>query len=284
MNQGISMKSARDFQSAFRVEPEVGREAMPAAIGIYRWSTPRMDGFELPGCDDLVIAMHIGGSRQVRALTEWGPSRSRSAPGLLTILPAGRPAAFLTEGSVRLVSLHVSRNALAADWPESPRFAFRDAYAGAAMEALLRATADPRGANPDYIGRIADALLCHLACFGRGYGKPAGVALPGGADPIARVLALIDRHIGDSLDLEALAAAAGLSRATLVRRLRQATGLSPHQYLTTRRIETAKTLLRDSSLGLSGIAQDTGFSSQSHFTAIFRHATGVTPGEFRRRH
>ena len=287
MGQIISMRSAWDFQSAFQVEPEIGREAsLPASVGIYRWSTPKMDGFELPGCDDLVIAMHVGGSRQVRAITERGPSRSRSAPGLLTILPAGRGAAFRTEGSVRLVSLHISRSAFAIDWPQSPRFAFQDAFAGAAMDALQRAACDGQVQAADYIARISGALLYHLA-----YNAGASLAAPrpnqdgvGENDPLSRLIAYINANLGDRLDIEDLARTAGLSRASLVRRLRQATGLSPHQYVIARRIEAAKTLLRQSGLDLSFIAQETGFSSQSHFTAVFQDATGFTPGQFRQQH
>ncbi len=285
MGQIVSMKSARDFQAAFQVEPEIGREALlPASVGIYRWSTPNMDGFELPGCEDLVVAMHLGGSRQVRAITERGPSRSRSSPGLLTILPAGHAAAFRTEGSVRLVSLHISRSAFAVDWPKSPRFAFQDAFASAAMDALQRAASDKQGSAADYIAKISGTLLYHLAQSSRV--APAATGRDGTAegDVLTRLEAYIRANLGNRLDLEDLAGTAGLSRASLVRRLRQSTGLSPHQYVLNRRVEAAKVLLRQSGLDLSFIAQETGFSSQSHFTAIFREATGLTPGQFRRRH
>lgn len=282
MGQLISMTSARDFQSAFRVEPEIVREAQqPASVGIYRWSTPRMDGFELPRCDDLVVAMHVGGSRRVRALTEGGPSRSRSAPGRLTILPAGRSAAFRTEGSVRLVSLHVARNALAADWPQTPRFAFQDAFARAAMEALLHAACAGQAAQSEYIAKVSSALLYHLA---QSAPAPAVHNPVREGGPLAALLAQVDANLGDRLDLDDLAARARLSRATLVRRFREATGLAPHQYLMLRRIEAAKVLLRDSAHELCSIAQEIGFSSQSHFTAEFRRATGLTPGQFRRSH
>lgn len=285
MGKIVSMKSARDFQAAFQVEPEIGREALlPASVGIYRWSTPNMDGFELPGCEDLVVAMHLGGSRQVRAITEQGPSRSRSSPGLLTILPAGRAAAFRTEGSVRLVSLHISRDAFDVDWPRSPRFAFQDAFASAAMDAMQRAASDKRAPAADYIARISGALLYHLSRSSCAAPAATGRVGTAESDALSRLEAYIKSNLGNRLDIEDLAGTAGLSRATLVRRLRQHTGLSPHQYVLTRRVEAAKILLRQSELDLSFIAQETGFSSQSHFTAIFREATGFTPGQFRRRH
>ena len=289
MGQIVSMKSARDFQSAFQVEPEIGAEAnLPQSVGIYRWSTPAIEGFTLPGCEDLVIAMHLGGSRRVRSITEHGPSPSRSSPGLLTILPAGQPAAFRTEGSVRLLSLHVSRDAFAVERLRVPRFAFQDPFAGAAMEALLQAACDGHKPKAEYIARISEALLYHLAHGGAAQSLPSPSSAAGNEprdrDLFSRLQSYIDAHLGDRLDIDELAARAGLSRATLARRFRQATGLSPHQFVVARRIEAAKVLLRDSGLDLCFIAQEVGFASQSHLTSMFRQATGFTPNRFRRHH
>jgi AraC family transcriptional regulator len=290
MQQTISLKSAQDFQSAFRVAPDIASEAaLPGSVGIYTWSTPSIDGFELPECDDLVIAMHLGGSRQVRAITERGPSRSRSLPGRLTILPAGRSAAFQTDGSIHLVSLHVSRGTFAQEWLDSPRFAFQDAFASAAMEALLNAAREARGKQSEYIARISGTLLYHLAqscgAFGPALLSPAnsGDDWPRPSDPLARILGYIDTNLGGKLDIEELAEHAGLSRATLARKFHQLIGLSPHQYIMARRVEAARAMLRNSKLDLSLIAQELGFASQSHFTQIFHSATGCTPKQFRQR-
>ena len=62
---------------------------------------------------------------------------------------------------------------------------------------------------------------------------------------------------------------------------KQATGLSPHQYILHRRIERAKELLSDHRRNLAGIALESGFGSQSHFGTIFRRLTGCTPKKFR---
>jgi AraC-like DNA-binding protein len=59
-------------------------------------------------------------------------------------------------------------------------------------------------------------------------------------------------------------------------------GISPHRYLTTRRIEIAKHLLERTHFTLAQIALETGFSSQAHFTDRFREWTSQTPLQFRR--
>ena len=47
------------------------------------------------------------------------------------------------------------------------------------------------------------------------------------------------------------------------------------------RVDRAKTLLRESRLGLVDIAIELGFCSQSHFTQVFRCLVGMTPSRFR---
>jgi AraC family transcriptional regulator len=48
-----------------------------------------------------------------------------------------------------------------------------------------------------------------------------------------------------------------------------------------RRIEVARKMLLQTGHDLAFIAQETGFSSQSHFTRLFRVQTGHTPARFR---
>lgn len=271
------------FRRAFGVAPEIARElALGDGVGIYGWRTPDMQSFELAATDELVLALHLGGSRRVRAMTDQGLSRAQSIPGMVTILPPDHVVAFRTEGSVRVATLHLARPR--DDGPlarlartDVPRFAFRDRYVSSAMEALLRAAQMGPDARPRYAEKLADALLCHLALWAD--------TLPdehaNDDAPLSELLAWIDGHLGQKLTLDALAARAHMSRALFTRRFREATGLSAHQYLTRRRVEVAQRLLRDSSQDLAWIAHETGFSSQSHFTAWFREVTGNTPGRFR---
>jgi AraC family transcriptional regulator len=60
------------------------------------------------------------------------------------------------------------------------------------------------------------------------------------------------------------------------------TGLPPHQYVITRRVERAKQFLQqDSELSLAEIAACAGFSDQSQFSHHFKRLVGVTPRQFR---
>ena len=65
------------------------------------------------------------------------------------------------------------------------------------------------------------------------------------------------------------------------RAFKQSFGVPPHQYLSSRRIERAKSLLAERKLSVTEIGLDVGFSETSSFTAAFRRVTGETPTEYR---
>jgi AraC-like DNA-binding protein len=115
-------------------------------------------------------------------------------------------------------------------------------------------------------------------------GKMASVPpAQGGLSPgaIRRIREYVEAHLGDSMDLATLAAVAGLSIHHFARGFKQSTGLTPHHYLTRKRVERAQDMLAHTALSLSDIAYAVGFSDQSHLARHFRQLLGTTPGQFR---
>jgi AraC family transcriptional regulator len=98
---------------------------------------------------------------------------------------------------------------------------------------------------------------------------------------LGRVLDLIEARLGSEISLDELAAEACLSPFHFARRFREATGKTPHRYVTERRIEVAKERLARGYASLVDISLDTGFGSQANFNRVFRKVTGLTPGQFR---
>lgn len=97
-----------------------------------------------------------------------------------------------------------------------------------------------------------------------------------------RVEAFIEEHLADDLTVEQMASLVRLSAAQFSRAFKKTHGISPYAYVTLRRIERARCVLRgDPARPLAEVAVDLGFSSQSHFTEAFRRHTGVTPGRWR---
>jgi len=97
----------------------------------------------------------------------------------------------------------------------------------------------------------------------------------------ARVLEYIDAHLGDDLSVAGLAEVAGLSTAHFSRLFRATFGKSPHGFVLERRVRAADELLRRGQQTIAQVAYRLGFSSQAHFTQVFRRLTGRTPGRSR---
>jgi AraC-like DNA-binding protein len=91
----------------------------------------------------------------------------------------------------------------------------------------------------------------------------------------------MDRAYAEPLDLEALARRAGYSRFHFLRAFRDAFGETPRAYLTRRRIERAKTLLRSANLTVTEVCFLVGFSSLGSFSARFSELVGRSPSEYR---
>ncbi len=100
---------------------------------------------------------------------------------------------------------------------------------------------------------------------------------------LKRVLDLVECRFAEGIGLDDLAAEACLSPFHFSRLFQKATGLSPHRYVTERRVREAKSKLDEGRLSLVEIALESGFGSQGNFNRIFRKRTGLTPGQFRRR-
>jgi len=98
-----------------------------------------------------------------------------------------------------------------------------------------------------------------------------------------RVLDYVEAHLHQDLPLSVLAEAAAMSMFHFSRAFRQSIGFSPHQYVLARRIERAKSLLRDCELTVGEIGVGLGFARQNHFARVFQKKTGLTPTQFRRR-
>jgi AraC-like DNA-binding protein len=103
--------------------------------------------------------------------------------------------------------------------------------------------------------------------------------LPAGT--MRRVREYVDVHLSESINLAMLAAVAGLSMHHFAREFKQSFGVTPHHYLTQKRVERAQEMLAQTDLSLSEIAYAAGFSDQSHLARHFRHILGTTPREFR---
>ena len=98
-----------------------------------------------------------------------------------------------------------------------------------------------------------------------------------------RAREIIDAQYAQPLDLNELARAVHLSRFHFLRAFRAAFHMTPHEYLTRKRIERAKELLAESDLLVTEICFEVGFESLGSFSTLFHKIVGWSPSIYRAR-
>jgi AraC-like DNA-binding protein len=150
-----------------------------------------------------------------------------------------------------------------------------DRLAAACHALIARPDLQPGEASAAAYGAIA---TLHDAAF-------AGVAatrreLP---PPIARAVAHVEENLARPLNVDRMAAAAGLSRAHFVRSFARALGAPPSRYLLDRRLDRVERLLTATDMPVGAIAASTGFANANYLAKTFRRVHGLAPGTYRQR-
>lgn len=92
----------------------------------------------------------------------------------------------------------------------------------------------------------------------------------------------IDTHYKENITLDQLAVACHVSKYHLAHAFTEEYGVSPINYLISKRMTEAEHLLKTTDFSLSLISETTGFSSSSYFAQIFKKQHGISPTDFRK--
>jgi len=113
---------------------------------------------------------------------------------------------------------------------------------------------------------------------------------PSGSTPVLNEAALtpmlktlssyIDKHLGDNLTIDELSKVVHLSKFHLIHKFKELTGMTIHDYVTSKRIIHASELIGEG-LPLGLIHERCGFSSYSSFFRNFKAIYGISPKEYR---
>lgn len=162
----------------------------------------------------------------------------------------------------------VSRAAIQGGLPVEDAFQLSDAY-------IQKAELLP---FPDRILNLQFHMIldfCDRVSRLRENGQPS--------DLVLQVRTYVLRHISDPLTTESIAKALYMSRSYLSRKYHAETGETLLSYIHRKKIEEAKRMLIYTSRPLTAVSAYLGFSSQGHFSRIFREYTGMTPAEYRKK-
>jgi len=209
--------------------------------------------------------------------------------GAITYLPPGRIWRGWDDGDPVATYLFISAE---------DRFArerFRDFHPGklrpelgftdSDIELSARKIATELSSVDDATSLIVEGQLTSIFGHLLRRSKTTAVRARGGLAPsmLKAAMKKIDGSLGEQLSLAAVAHDLGISTAYLSRAFKQSTGMSPHAYFNTRRLEYARQLLRTTSLSVTEIALLCGYASGSHLSTSFRQKLAVPPTTYRNR-
>lgn len=209
-----------------------------------------------------------------------GRQRRVCTPGMVVFHPEGEHHADVHHGApVRLLSIEVGRAKLAALQAVAPVLGesahLADAESARTAARLAREFRSGDGASDLAIESLMLDLLVRS--------QRRAPADDAGAPPwLARAQEFLHAHFARSVSLQEVADAAGVHAAHLARVFRRHHRCTIGAYVRRLRIEAARCRLAEGEQSLAEIALAAGFADQSHFSRLFRAATGVTPTHYRR--
>lgn len=235
-----------------------------------------------------VVSRRGGGTRQ----------ETRVMPGTVWICPSGvdEDDIAITGPLPRILHIYlpgVDTMARATDgaFSGSPNIRYlaglRDELIHQLSVSILREAMRPSAGGALFVEALGIALMARLV---HSYSESgAGVRLfnPGRTRPLMaverfeRVVEFMHANLERDISLEAIAGVACLSTFHFCRVFRRMTGMPPHHYLASLRMEHAKRMLATSDLPLASIASAIRFSSQANFSRAFRRFVGMTPLDYR---
>jgi AraC family transcriptional regulator len=275
--------------------PRATGEAVPLLAGIVEVAQHRLPAEDIASVEveRHTITLQLGPPHALA----WGfdgASRRHTLirMGNLSLVTAGTKLGWhRTEPTdVLVVTLDPRFVAALADRPaRADAVAFRTlvAFEDPAIAYILRAMHAARSRRCAtirlYDEALATALVSHL--LDHYAALPTQPAPPNGGLPegrLRRVLDHIEAHLGEEMSLRQLAELVRLSPDHFATLFRQSVGLPPHRYVLEQRVERAKHLLTTGHMPLAEIGYALGYTSQAHFSTMFRKHTGFTPGTYRK--
>lgn len=130
------------------------------------------------------------------------------------------------------------------------------------------------------LGAIANLQLAMIRYY---TGQVAHIRGCGARSDLAReVVSYVRHHLSEAIRTEDIAQALHLSRSYLSTRFKKEQGADLTDFIQAVKVNEAKYLLRYTDRSLLTISDYLGFSSQSHFSRVFKAQTGLAPGNFRK--
>ena len=215
-------------------------------------------------------------------------------PEVITLTPAGfasefgleTAAEFLHVGlSTRLIDQALEESSKRLPSLASQRIGIRD-HAMIRIVDLLRRELDEGSISGRlYVDSLASALAARYLVAEEWTPTTDSRVRPLPSRLVQRIRDKMEANIAEDLSLEELSKECGYSGTHFLRMFRAATGITPHDFLISLRLQRAQALLvQNQRSSIVEVAGACGFPNQSYFANVFRRRFGLTPSAFRRQY
>lgn len=147
------------------------------------------------------------------------------------------------------------------------------------LEELLTHICGEYGSGQGAEAKMEAGLLLFLAELMELYGAPDSQH-DSGFEYVQKAIRYIDFNYSSDIDINDIAASAGISRSYLYRLFMQHISMSPNEYLMRFRISKGAELLEENRLSVGEVAYSTGFSDQLYFSRVFKKYMGIPPSRY----
>ena len=212
---------------------------------------PEMDFYE---------TIRSGDIKQVRKLLNE-PFHKKEGFGILSQDPLQNLKYHLS-----ITTAMVARYCISGGLPVAEAYSLSDYY--------IRLTDEAQ--DPEEITDIHNDMCIHYAQRMQNQKRN-----PITSKPVSACINYIYEHLHTRITLPTLASVANLSAPYLSRLFKKETGYSISDYIQTKKLETAKSMLSSSDYSIAEISASLAFPSQSYFTNLLKKDTGLTPKQYR---
>ncbi len=101
-------------------------------------------------------------------------------------------------------------------------------------------------------------------------------------DSLQSAVTYIENNLGSELCIKSISKHTNISKTALYDKFNKTYGCTINEFITKKRIEKAKSLLKNTDYSIDDIAGKTGFSSASYFSKCFKKLTGISPLKYKK--
>ncbi|WP_068784609.1 AraC family transcriptional regulator [Paenibacillus phocaensis] len=238
--------------------------------------------------EEFAVLIGIAGGKAVLGIEDQS---FELAEGTVILLPAGAPAALMTDSQG---PLHAYKLSIGISGPTVSQYDGSMNHGSELIDGKnVRLFPNEPGIvamleelylyrSPAYEARHVQNQLVFYRVIFELLSRTGTTAADIGQPSMERSLAYMENHFKDKITREQLAAMAGVSSSHYSILFKRITGFSPQEYLSRLRVHRAVELLIGGSGTLREIAQKVGYKDEFYLSRRFKRQTGVSPTGYHR--